>query len=97
MNTYKFPKTINGMDGLPIGDSNGAYNFHHFLGNALASTDDQKSGIDCIKIMDWAQSIYKKGEVTLDQSDRLSFENWLKTMSGFSVLIKNVFLESLKK
>lgn len=96
MKTYKFPKHINGMDELPIGNEDGAVNFHHFFSNQLAGTDDQKSGIDCVKIMDWAHSIYKTGEVTIDESDRASLENWVRTMSGFSVLIKTAFLNVLK-
>lgn len=97
MKTYIFPIHINGIDGKPIGDeSNGPINFNHFLANQLASTDDQKSGIDCIKIIDWARSIYEKGEITIDNSDRSSLEIWFKSMSNFSALIKVAFLDAIK-
>lgn len=59
--------------------------------NMLGKTE----GIDSIKAMDWANSLYKTGEINLDASDLQLFKEWVKKYD-FTNLFKSTILKIIQ-
>lgn len=87
----KFNLNINlkGLDGQEINDAN----IGKIVANALASG----STPNALKMMGWATKLYNGEALDLDQSDLITFKEFINSNQSFTDLLKAQVLETLIK
>ena len=91
--TLEFTKTLNGLDGKPIKEQDGKdATLGRFLSGFLAS---HTKG-DALKFFNWAQKLYAGENLDLDDSDKDTLKEFIKSHDQMTVLSKAQMLALFK-
>jgi len=89
----EFNKTLNGLDGKPLKESEGKeVTLGRFLSGFLAN---HTKG-DALKFFSWAQKLYAGENLDLDESDKETLKEFIKSHEGLTILSKAQMLTLFK-
>jgi hypothetical protein len=88
---FNFP--VMGLDEQPLIDvNNTVVNAGKVLANALVS---QPNG-DIVKYFDWAMSMFKGNDITVDSADKKKLKEFIETNNTITILLKKQLLDRLE-